>query len=179
MPSNCVCGKQFSVEHAICCPCGGLPTIRHNELQDITAGLLTEFCHKVTVEVEPSSQPLSGEFFQHRSATVEDGAPLDIVANGFWEHSQKAYFDAKVFNHFAPTHCFVSLTQCYRCAELEKKRKYEERIHEVKHGTFSPLVFSLHWGHGSFGHCGVQEDSHLAVRKKWTVLQQNPVLAKM
>ena len=47
-----------------------------------------------------------------------------------------------MFNPFAPTHCSVSLTQCYRHAELEKKRKYEERIHEVEHGTFSPLVFS-------------------------------------
>ena len=77
LPSNCVCGKQFTVEHALYCPCGGL---RHNELRDITAGILIEFCH--SAEVEPSLQPLSGEFFQHRSAIVEDGARLDIVANG-------------------------------------------------------------------------------------------------
>ena len=32
--------------------------IRHNELQGIIAGLLTEFCH--SAEVEPSLQPLSG-----------------------------------------------------------------------------------------------------------------------
>jgi len=32
LPSNCVCGKQFSVEYALCCPCGGLSTIFHNEL---------------------------------------------------------------------------------------------------------------------------------------------------
>jgi len=51
-------------------------------------------------------------------------------------------FDAKVFNHFAPMGCSVSLPQCYRCAELEKKRKYEERICEVEHKTFSPLAFS-------------------------------------
>ena len=81
LPSNCVCGKLFSVEHALCCPCGGLPIVRHNELRDITAGLLTELCH--SVEVEPSLQPLSGESFQYRSANVEDGARLDVVANGF------------------------------------------------------------------------------------------------
>ena len=70
------------------------------------------------------------------------------MANGFWERGQKAYFDVKVFNPFAPTHCSVSLPQCYRRAELEKKRKYEERIHEVEHGTFSPLVFSCTGGMG-------------------------------
>ena len=52
LPSSHVCGKQFSVKHAFSCPCGGLPTIHHNELWDITAGLLTELCHGV--EVEPS-----------------------------------------------------------------------------------------------------------------------------
>jgi len=51
-----------------------------------------------------------------------------------------------VFNPFVPTHCSVSLTQCYRRAVLEKKRKYEEGIREVEHGTFSPLVFSCTGG---------------------------------
>ena len=41
LPIVCVCGKQFSVEHAPCCPHGGLPTIHHNEFRDITARLLT------------------------------------------------------------------------------------------------------------------------------------------
>ena len=33
--------------------------------------------------------------------------------------------------------------QCYRWAELDKKRKYNERICEVERGTFSPLVFPI------------------------------------
>ena len=41
LPIVCVCGKQFSVEHAPCCPHGGLPTIHNNGFWDITAGLLT------------------------------------------------------------------------------------------------------------------------------------------
>ena len=65
----------------------------------------------------------------------------------FWERGQKA-FDVKVFNPFTHTHCSVSLPQCYRCAKLEKKRKYEERISEVEHGVFSPLVFSCTGGMG-------------------------------
>ena len=66
------------------CPCGGFPSIRHNELRDITAELLTEVCH--SVGVEPTLQPLTGEQLSYRSANVEDGARLDVVAEGFWDH---------------------------------------------------------------------------------------------
>jgi len=104
---------------------------------------LLELCH--CIEIEPSLQPLSGESFLHRSANVEDGAHLDVVANGFWERGQNAYF---VFNPFALTHCSVSLPQCYGRVELEKKKKYEEKIWEVEHGRFSPLVFSCTGGMG-------------------------------
>ena len=93
-------------------------------------------------------QSLSGESFQLTSANTEDGVRLDAVANGFWECRQNAYFDVKVFNPFAPTHCSVSIPQCYRHAELEKKRKYEERVCNVEHGSFSPLVFSCTGGMG-------------------------------
>ena len=84
LPSSCVCGKQFTVEHALGCPCGGFPSIRHNELRDITAELLTEVCH--SVGVEPTLQPLTGEQLSYRSANIEDGTHLDVVAEGFWDH---------------------------------------------------------------------------------------------
>ena len=63
-----------------------------------------------SVEVEPSLQPLSGESFQHRSANVEDGARLDVVANGFWERGQKVILISRCLaNPFASTYCSVSL----------------------------------------------------------------------
>ena len=40
---------NFAVEHALSCPHGGLPYIRHNELRDITVGLLSEVCHNVAL----------------------------------------------------------------------------------------------------------------------------------
>ena len=39
-------------------------------------------------------------------------------------------------------------TGCYRKNETEKKRAYEERIRNVEHGTFTPLVFSVAGGMG-------------------------------
>ncbi len=36
LPSTCSCGSKFSVEHALSCPKGGFPTIRHNEIRDLS-----------------------------------------------------------------------------------------------------------------------------------------------
>ena len=147
LPSNCVCGKQLTIEHALSCPCGGFPSIRHNELRDITAQLLTETCHGVGIE--PPLQPLGGEQLRYRTANREDGARLDIVAESFWGRDrQNAFFDVRVFNPYAPSHRGTTLAQCYRRNEQEKKRAYEERVREVEHGSFSPLVFSTSGGMG-------------------------------
>ena len=37
LPSSCVCDSSFTVDHALSCPMGGYPTLRHNELRDLTA----------------------------------------------------------------------------------------------------------------------------------------------
>ena len=54
--------------------------------------------------------------------------------------------DVRVFNPFCATLSKVPLPQCYRRAELEKKHAYEQRIREIKFGSFSPLVFSTTGG---------------------------------
>ena len=59
VPSHCVCGTSFSVDHAMICRHGGLTFIRHNELRDLTAAWLQEVCHDDAVE--PSLLPLDGE----------------------------------------------------------------------------------------------------------------------
>ena len=56
--------------------------MRHNEVRDITASLLTEVCHGVATE--PHLQPLSGETMLHRSAITDDGTRLDVAMYGFW-----------------------------------------------------------------------------------------------
>ena len=82
LPSHCICSNQFTVQHAINCPRGGFPSIRHNEIRDITADLMSEVCHGVGKE--PSLQPVTEERLTHRTANREDGARLDIVAESFW-----------------------------------------------------------------------------------------------
>ncbi len=141
LPSHCVCGKFFTVEHALSCPRGGFPSIRHNEIRDMTATLMSEVCHNV--KIEPGLQPVTGEQFEHRTANREDGARLDIVAQSFWGRDrQSAFFDVRVFNPYAPCYRNSTQTQCYRKNELEKKRCYEDRIREIEHGSFTPLILS-------------------------------------
>ena len=82
LPSQCVCDKTFSVEHALSCPHSGFSTIRHNEIRDITVHLLSDICHNVGIE--PPLQHITSETMSYRTANVEEGARLNIKAQGFW-----------------------------------------------------------------------------------------------
>ena len=77
---------------------GGFPSIRHNEIRNLTATLLTEVCNDVCIEPE-----------------LQEGARLDIAANGFWGGTfERTYFDVRVFNPHAPleqTHPAIFLLQ--------------------------------------------------------------------
>ena len=127
------------------CPTGGFPIIQQNELHDFTASLLSEVCHSVSVE--PHLQPLTGETFSLASAIVEDGARLDVAANGFCgSRHQMVFIDVKVFNPNASSYRGSSLSSLYHTLEKEKRRKYEQRIHDVEMGCFTSLVFSTFGG---------------------------------
>ena len=145
-PHTCNCGTVFSVDHAMICHMGGFPTIRHNEIRDITASLLTEVCHNVATE--PLMQPLTGETLALRSANTEDGARLDIRARGFWNRSQDAFFDVRVFHPNAPSNRSTNILSAYRKHELLKKREYGQRVRDVEHGVFTPIVFTTTGGMG-------------------------------
>ena len=143
LPHQCSCGKQFTVEHALSCPHGGFPSIRHNELRDITAEFLSEVCHNVGTE--PPLQPITDEHLIHRTANREDGARLDVAAESFWgSDRQRAFFDIRALSrHVIVTPLWLSATPG------TKKRAYDQRVREIEHGSFSPLVFSTTGGMGT------------------------------
>ena len=132
LPSHCVCGQRLTVEHALSCSQGGFPSIRHYEICDLTAELMSEVCYGVCIE--PGLQPITEEHLSLKSANKEDRARLDIVAENFWGKD---------------CHCNNPLEKCHRRQEMEKNRKYEERIREIEHGSFSPLVFTTAGGMGA------------------------------
>ena len=96
--------------------------------------------------MEPTLQPLSGEHLLLRSSNWDDGAQLDVAATNFWTHNQqRTYFDVRVFNPLVPSNS-QSLALCYKKHEQEKRRRYDQCIREVEHGSFTPLVFNTMGG---------------------------------
>ena len=147
LPSKCDCGNSFTVEHALSCARGGLPTIRHNEIRDLTANLLTEVCNDV--RIEPELQAVTTEHLTGATANSPDGARLDISANGVWGgRSEKTYFDVRIFNPYAPSNKNMIPSACYKQHEREKKRAYEQRVREIEHSSFTPLVLAATGGLG-------------------------------
>ena len=81
LPTDCTCGKSFSEEHAVSCPCEGFLSIQHNETHDLMAQFLTEvYC---LVGTESSIQPLSHEQLSHKTVNREYGACVDVIAESF------------------------------------------------------------------------------------------------
>ena len=147
-PSNCECGAKFTVDHAFTCSRGGFPILRHNEIRDLTANLLTEVYHEVITEQD--LQPLSTETFSLSSTNTQDGARLDTAVNGFWGgRYERTFCDVRVFNPHAPSNSNCPLPNTYRKHEREKKNTYERRILEVEHASFTPLIFSATGGMAS------------------------------
>ena len=99
LPSHCACGETLSLNHALSCSKGAMPSIRHNRIRDLLAQFLTEVCPNVAIE--PAPQPLTGETFLHRSTNMDNGARLDVKAQNFWD-SSSAFFDVRVLTHTHP-----------------------------------------------------------------------------
>src|SRR4051794_15370854 len=59
---------------------------------------------------------------------------------------RQAYFDVKVVSPFARSNAHLKPAQLFKNAELSKQREYKERIRNVEHGDFTPLVFTCSGG---------------------------------
>ena len=128
---------------------GGLPTIRHNQISDLTASLLTEICSIVAIETH--LQPLSSKTFRLASTNMDDGTRLDVCAKGYWNFHQDTFLDVRVFLPNAPSNCSRSLPPMYIQKRTKMKRKehtYGKRVREIKPGIFTPLVLSTSGGKG-------------------------------
>lgn len=144
LPARCACDHIFNVEHALSCKTGGFISIRHNEVRDFTAETLKEVCNDVSVE--PLLTPCTGENFTYRSANIEENARLDVSARGVWIKGNRAFCDVRVFNPLAHTYRNQSLKAAHKTNENAKKREYGERVLNIEHGSFTPLVFSCFGG---------------------------------
>ena len=104
------------------------------------------------VRVEPPLESVTGESLLSTTNTDEE-ARLDIAARGFWEEGAMAFFDIRVFNPFAKTHLKAKLSTVFDKNETEKKTKYGQRVIEIEHGSFTPVVLSAYGGCGHETEC--------------------------
>ena len=146
LPSKCACGSDFNIEHALNCHLGGFVIIRHNALRDFIADSIKSVQNDV--EIEPPLQPLDNEQFQYRSALTGENARPDIRARGFYRAAQNTYFDIRVTNPNSSSYTSMPTAKVYEKAERNKIRAYNERILNLEHGSFVPLVFSVTGGMG-------------------------------
>ena len=152
LPRSCACGKVFTVDHTLSCLKGGFIHHRHDEIRDLLTIALDEVAYDVTTE--PDLAPLSGEVLP-LSANSADDARVDIAARDFWQRCGKAFFDVRVFNPYALTYRNRSLSSNFK-TNKEKKHQYNQRVIEIEHGSFTPLVFS------AYGGCGRETEHFLS-----------------
>ena len=96
LPTFCPCGNKFDIQHSMSCKKGGFVSIRHNDLGDPTARIVSEVCKGI--DIEPKLLPLSGEELHGRTTNQSNDASLDIRAQGFWNRDQQTFFDIRVFD---------------------------------------------------------------------------------
>ena len=72
---------------------------------------------------------------------------MALVWNGFWGgQSDKCFVDVRVFNPYSASNKCSSLFAAYKKHENIKQCAYGQRIREVEHALFSPLVFTATGG---------------------------------
>ena len=118
------------------CKLGGFVGLRHNEVRDLTAKLLTEVYKDVTREPK----------LVNKSNDHDEDLRADISARGVWQPLQRAFFDVKVFHPLAQSYRNQSLEATFRSMENQKKRKYNTKIQDKEYGSFTPLIFSTNGG---------------------------------
>ena len=143
MPLTCVCGKDYTITHALTCPTGGFIIKRHNDVRDYLlneAHLLNEVC--ADVSIEPHRVQVTED--ETTSTNKKDAARLDIAARDFWRPSQRAFFDIRVFNANAQSNISRNIEETFSHHEREKARQHSARIVNVEHGSFTLIIFSTH-----------------------------------
>ena len=86
--------------------------------------------------------------FRYKTANTNDESKLDIKARGFWKYGRTAFFDIRVTHVNAQSNQNSSTKEIFKKHENAKKREYNERVLEVWHGSFTPLVFGTNGGMG-------------------------------
>ena len=86
LPAMCPFGQKYGVTHALSCKKGGFLTMRHSNLRDFEADMLSKIVNDV--EKEPKLQPVTGEIIEGLS---RNASRPDIRARNVWRTDQNAF----------------------------------------------------------------------------------------
>ena len=103
----------------------------------------------------------------NRTANRDDDARSDISAYGFWgSHFEKVFTDVRIFNPNAASYQNLRPETCFKRHEQEKRHQDDQRVREVEHASFSPLVFSTSGGMGQSTMIAYKRLAHLLSVKR-------------
>ena len=105
LPSNCVCGMPFTLDHALTCERGNYVAVRHNNIRDLTANLLSKVCNDVATS--------HWREFSNKIYSDDSEARVDISARSFWVRGQVALLDVIIL--------IRSLTLCLRATRTRQR----------------------------------------------------------
>jgi hypothetical protein len=147
------------------CMTGGFRGLLHNEVTHVIHNAMKDAGYK-DLALEPQLQALEGETLELKSANLSDEARSDIRVLGFWSRMRRAFFDTTAFSRYTNHHKTRNLKSLYRADELRKIREYKDRIVNVEHGDFTPLVFCTAGGMGPQATLVVKRISQKLAEKK-------------
>ena len=142
-PAYCQCGSKNSIDHTLSCPNGGYTIMRHNGVRDLEAELMREVCRDV--KVEPELLPI-GE--QEMAGITSDKARLDVSGVGVWGEHERTFLDIKIFHPNCQSYSNMDIEKAYVHHQNIKKHNYKERVLNVEHGSFTPVIFTTTGGVG-------------------------------
>ena len=118
--------------------------------------------------MEPQLTPLQGEerAFFFKTANKDDEARSDLLLPGFWSRYRRAFFDVTAFSPFARSYRDKEISKVFAARERRKILEYKERIINVEHGDFTPMVFSTSGGMGQVASTVVSKLGNLLAEKQ-------------
>ena len=146
LPTKCGCGEHFDLSHAMTCLYGGFRHLLHNNLNDLLFDVCKEAGFKHVIK-EPALLPLEGEEFAYKSANHDNGARSDLKVLSLYVPMRQHFLDATAWSPLAKSNSGTP-ESVYKKIEMKKERQYKERIQQVDHGDFTPLVFCISGGMG-------------------------------
>ena len=107
---------------------------------------LQEYYQKF-VKIELKLLPLSGEKRHRRATNQLNEERLDIRVRGFWNSSQQAFFDIRVFDPNACRYLNKSRQQCHAMNKHEKRDCATNRCYKstTEHSHLSCFQFTVAW----------------------------------